>query len=105
RQFRVRRRCLQAWLDFLSQNHPGYRDITVCQTRMSVLPEDGDVLDQVATAESTDPPSPNLGTAEHDDVEPDEVDQCAVPDLLPEDTEMETLHLHVLGEERDELLP
>ncbi|KAG7424371.1 hypothetical protein Forpi1262_v014500 [Fusarium oxysporum f. sp. raphani] len=90
RQFRVRRRCLQAWLDFLSQNHPGYRDITVCQTRMSVLPEDGDVLDQVATAESTDPPSANF---------------CAVPDLLPEDTEMETLHLHVLGEERDEPLP
>ena len=88
RQFRVRRRCLQAWLDFRSENHPGYRDITVCQTRMSVLPEDGDVLDQVATAESTDPPSANLGTAEHDDVEPDEVDQCAVPDLIPEDTEM-----------------
>ncbi|KAM4061082.1 hypothetical protein HRG_012979 [Hirsutella rhossiliensis] len=35
------------WLDFLSHNHPGYRDITVCQKRMSVLPEDGDVLDQM----------------------------------------------------------
>lgn len=23
-QFRVRRRCLQQWLDFLSNNHPGY---------------------------------------------------------------------------------
>ncbi|XP_044716521.1 ATP-dependent DNA helicase PIF1 [Hirsutella rhossiliensis] len=81
RQFRVRRRCLQQWLDFLSHNHPGYRDITVCQKRMSVLPEDGDVLDQVAIVEVSDP--------------------LAVPDLLPEDTEMEALHSHVLGDEHD----
>ncbi|KAF6517107.1 hypothetical protein HZS61_002668 [Fusarium oxysporum f. sp. conglutinans] len=88
RQFRVRRRCLQEWLNFLSNNHPGYRGITVCQKRMSVLPEDGDVLDQVATAAVTDPLSANL-----------------VPDLLPEDTEMEALRSHVLGEERGEHLP
>ncbi|KJZ70268.1 hypothetical protein HIM_10349 [Hirsutella minnesotensis 3608] len=105
RQFRVRRRCLQQWLDFLSHNHPGYRDITVCQKRMSVLPEDGDVLDQVATVEVTDPLAADLGDVENDDIEPDEVDQSAVPDLLPEDTEMEALHSHVLGEERDKPLP
>ncbi|KAF6519541.1 hypothetical protein HZS61_007812 [Fusarium oxysporum f. sp. conglutinans] len=105
RQFRVRRRCLQEWLNFLSNNHPGYRGITVCQKRMSVLPEDGDVLDQVATAAVTDPLSANLGNIENDDVEPDEVDQSAVPDLLPEDTEMEALRSHVLGEERGEHLP
>ncbi|KJZ69378.1 hypothetical protein HIM_11239 [Hirsutella minnesotensis 3608] len=104
RQFRVRRRCLQQWLDFLSHNHPGYRDITVCQKRMSVLPEDGDVLDQVATVEVTDPLAADLGDVENDDIEPDEVDQSAVPDLLPEDTEMEALHSHVLGEERDKPL-
>ncbi|KAI8408237.1 hypothetical protein FOFC_11175 [Fusarium oxysporum] len=73
--------------------------------RMSVLPEDGDVLDQVATAAVTDPLSANLGNIENDDVEPDEVDQSAVPDLLPEDTEMEALRSHVLGEERGEHLP
>jgi hypothetical protein len=101
RQFRVRRHCLQVWLDFLSNNHPGYRDITVCQKRMSVLPEDGDVLDQVASVEVTDPLSANLSNIENEDVEPDE---SAVPDLLPEDTEMEALHSHVLGEERDEQL-
>ncbi|KAH7465030.1 hypothetical protein FOMA001_g17026 [Fusarium oxysporum f. sp. matthiolae] len=72
---------------------------------MSVLPEDGDVLDQVATAAVTDPLSANLGNIENDDVEPDEVDQSAVPDLLPEDTEMEALRSHVLGEERGEHLP
>ncbi|KJZ74108.1 hypothetical protein HIM_06354 [Hirsutella minnesotensis 3608] len=105
RQFRIRRRCLQQWLDFLSNNHPGYRDITVCQKRMSVLPEDGDVLDQVATVEVTDPLAANLGDIENDDIEADEVDQSAVPDLLPEDTEMEALHSHVLGEERDAPLP
>ncbi|KAI8411149.1 hypothetical protein FOFC_07743 [Fusarium oxysporum] len=105
RQFRVRRRCLQEWLNFLSNNHPGYRGITVCQKRMSVLPEDGDVLDQVATAAVTDPLSANLGNIENDDVEPDEVDQSAVPDLLPEDTEMEALRSHVLGEERVKHLP
>ncbi|RKK06542.1 hypothetical protein BFJ65_g18739 [Fusarium oxysporum f. sp. cepae] len=38
-------------------------------------------------------------------LEPDEVDQSAVPDLLPEDTEMEALRSHVLGEERGEHLP
>ncbi|KJZ67997.1 hypothetical protein HIM_12613 [Hirsutella minnesotensis 3608] len=105
RQFRVRRRYLQQWLDFLSNNHPGYRDITVCRNRMSVLPEDSDVLDQVATVEVTDPLAVNLGDIENADIEPDEVDQSAVPDLLPEDTEMEALHSHVLGEEREAPLP
>ncbi|KAJ3535345.1 hypothetical protein NM208_g7167 [Fusarium decemcellulare] len=105
RQFRVRRRCLQAWLDFLRHSHPGYRDITVCQKRISVLPEDGDVLDEVAAVDVTDPVSTDLGVTENDDVEPDEVDQSAVPDLLPEDTEMEALHSHILGEERDEPIP
>ncbi|KAJ6437024.1 hypothetical protein O9K51_10321 [Purpureocillium lavendulum] len=105
RQFRVRRRCLQQWLDFLCDNHPGYRDITVCPNRMSALPEDGDVLDQVATVEVNDPLAANLGDIDNTDIEADEVDQSAVPDLLPEDTEMEALHSHVLGEERDEPLP
>lgn len=105
RQFRVRRRCLQAWLDFLRHSHPGYRDITVCQKRISVLPEDGDVLDEVAAVDVTDPLSTDLGVTENDDVEPDEVDQSAVPDLLPEDTEMEALHSHILGAERDEPIP
>ncbi|KAK7592094.1 hypothetical protein V3481_006721 [Fusarium oxysporum f. sp. vasinfectum] len=105
RQFRVRRRCLQAWLDFLRRSHPGYRDIAVCQKRMSVLPEDDDVLDQVAAVDVTDPLSADLGATENDDVEPDEVDQSAVPDLLPEDTEMEALHSRILGEERDEPVP
>ncbi|PWI63922.1 hypothetical protein PCL_03007 [Purpureocillium lilacinum] len=105
RQFRVRRRCLQQWLDFLCDNHPGYRDITVCPNRMSALPEDGDVLDQLATVEVNDPLAANLGDIDNTDIEADEVDQSAVPDLLPEDTEMEALHSHVLGEERDEPLP
>ncbi|KAH7461027.1 hypothetical protein FOMA001_g19398 [Fusarium oxysporum f. sp. matthiolae] len=74
RQFRVRRRCLQAWLDFLRRSHPGYRDIAVCQKRMSVLPEDDDVLDQVAAVDVTDPLTADLGATENDDVEPDEVD-------------------------------
>ncbi|KAF6517792.1 hypothetical protein HZS61_003353 [Fusarium oxysporum f. sp. conglutinans] len=60
---------------------------------------------RVATAAVTDPLSANLGNIENDDVEPDEVDQSAVPDLLPEDTEMEALRSHVLGEERGEHLP
>ncbi|KAG7413317.1 hypothetical protein Forpi1262_v017045 [Fusarium oxysporum f. sp. raphani] len=47
----------------------------------------------------------DLGATENDDVEPDEVDQSAVPDLLPEDTEMEALHSRILGEERDEPVP
>ncbi|EEU34018.1 uncharacterized protein NECHADRAFT_85446 [Fusarium vanettenii 77-13-4] len=42
---------------------------------------------------------------ENDDIEPDEVNQSAVPDLLPEDTEIEALHSHILGEERDEPIP
>ncbi|KAH7465176.1 hypothetical protein FOMA001_g17302 [Fusarium oxysporum f. sp. matthiolae] len=72
---------------------------------MSVLPEDDDVLDQVAAVDVTDPLSADLGATENDDVEPDEVDQSAVPDLLPEDTEMEALHSRILGEERDEPVP
>jgi hypothetical protein len=51
--------------------------------------------------EVTDLISANLGSIKNEDVEPDEVDQSAVPDLLPENTKVEALHSHVLAEERD----
>lgn len=50
---------------------------------MLILPEDGDLLDQVASVEVTDLFPANLGSIENEDVEPDEVDQSAVLDLLP----------------------
>lgn len=55
--------------------------------------------------ELTDLFTANLVTIENEDVETDELDQSAVPGLLPEDTEMETLHSHVIGEERVKQLP
>lgn len=51
-QFKVRRRCIQQWLEYLKAHHEGYRDITISLPRLADLPEDGDVADRVPTVQS-----------------------------------------------------
>jgi hypothetical protein len=48
KRFRVRRRGLEIWLEFLANNHPGYREFTLNRTTLNQLPEDGDVLEQLS---------------------------------------------------------
>lgn len=71
RAFRVRRRHVQIWLNFLRENHPDYRDVHVDPLHLAALPEDGSIHRQLPTRlvdeqESTSehvqnpPPSPPL---------------------------------------------
>ena len=41
--FRVRRRAVQEWLQFLKQNNPSYWDIELDEEALDTLPEDGTV--------------------------------------------------------------
>jgi len=47
KRFRVRRRHIEIWLEFLRLHHPGYRDFVWDRAALDQLPMDGDVLDQV----------------------------------------------------------
>jgi uncharacterized protein DUF6570 len=47
KRFRVRRRALEIWLEFLANNHPGYREFRLNRTTLNQLPEDGDVFEQL----------------------------------------------------------
>ena len=47
KRFRVRRRTVEIWLEFLANNHPGYREFRLNRTTLNQLPEDGDVLEQL----------------------------------------------------------
>ena len=46
---RVRRQDILTWLQFLIRNHPDYRGLHIDHTRLSQLPEDDSVFDQMKT--------------------------------------------------------
>lgn len=48
--FRVRRSCVQLWLNYLKASHPDYRDIEIDEANLAALPTDGSVQDQMSTA-------------------------------------------------------
>ncbi|KAG6148962.1 hypothetical protein E4U11_000336 [Claviceps purpurea] len=50
--FRVRRKAIADWLGWLVKNNPLYAHVVVSDDRLSQLPEDGDVSDQLATVET-----------------------------------------------------
>src|SRR6202165_6063709 len=56
RQFVVRRKVVTAWLIFLRQHHPGYRDVEVDQAALEALPEYGDLMDQLPIHEVDEAP-------------------------------------------------
>ena len=47
--FRVQRKNVEMWLDFLIIHHPDYRDIVIDQERLSQLPGDATVIDAFST--------------------------------------------------------
>jgi hypothetical protein len=105
RDFRVRREAVRVWLEYLQTNHPGYLDIDVDNEVLSQLPDDGTVIDSIAT-EETDEPHSNADEgaevdADDDDEEPAPI-VTAVPDLLQEEQELEQLRQQV---QRSQNLP
>ena len=52
RQCRVKRADIEVWLKYLIQHHPDYKDIVIDAGRLSALPEDGSVLDELSSTQS-----------------------------------------------------
>ncbi|KAM4063873.1 ATP-dependent DNA helicase PIF1 [Hirsutella rhossiliensis] len=102
RQFRVRQGHIRVWLEHLQLNHPGYRDIIIDAERLSQLPNDGDVVDQML-AEEVDVPEgvqAEQHPIEHPDPEAvedadaagiDDYDAAAIPNFIAAQADLERL--------------
>jgi ATP-dependent DNA helicase PIF1 len=112
KRYTVRRSAIVQWLYFLKVNHPDYRDVEICSTRLTSLPENGSILDQLPhinesesdssgpTAHPTapvqrppavDPLPAELGSNILDGEFDDDVLDTLVPDLVPDLNELELL--------------
>ena len=97
-QFRVRRRVIQQWLDFLTQRHQGYRHITVDQQALDQLPEDAEVIEDFAVDELDNEVLGNEADREAGaDNEAEDVEVSAVPNTVAQDEQLETLRQQVHG--------
>ncbi|KAL6789495.1 hypothetical protein GGI42DRAFT_347248 [Trichoderma sp. SZMC 28013] len=90
RQFRVRQEAIRQWLLFLRDNHPGYRDIFIDQDRLSQLPVDGDVSDQLFNHRQPEVIIEDT-VADADLPHDDDYDGAAVPNLIAAQTELDQL--------------
>ena len=93
KDYKVRRTAVTIWLEYLSQHHPGYSDIEIDRAALSQLPENDSIEDQLAVHHM-----PALDEVIDSEVELDEEERevAAVPDLLAEHSEIEQLQ-HAVG--------
>ena len=89
RLIRVRRHAIETWLHFLRENHPGYSGITISSDRIQNLPDDSSVIDDILT-QSTDP-DPNSSTETDVTEEIDAPVSTAVPNFIPDRTELDAV--------------
>lgn len=102
-EWRVRQGALRLWLSFLTRNNPEYKDgaVQISEANLSQLPEDGNIMDQLPVRILSD---------EQDDVDDDisdedlksamaQEDASAVPDLLPDTTEVAQIRQTVVSAE------
>ena len=102
-QFRVGRRVIQQWLDFLIRYYQGYRHITVDQQSLNQLPEDADIIRDFAVDELDDEVIDNEADNEADS---GDMEIAAVPNTLAQDDQLETLRQQVhSGAPQDTELP
>ena len=99
---RVRRKVVFDWLVFLRANHPDYRNLEIDEDNLLALPEDGPITEQLPAREVDEPFFPNLNDIpngqELPNADPNELDDenqppqtAVVPNLLPDQTEIERL--------------
>lgn len=94
KDYKVRRRAIQLWLEYLKQNHPGYTDLEIDQDALSQLPEDGDVSNEVAQQETA---AVDLdANVNLEDLDEEQREIVAIPDLLAEHSEIERMR-HDIG--------
>lgn len=97
--FRVRRKHVSTWLEFLIQHHPDYRGIRIDQNNLSQLPENDSVWNQLP---SVNDPSDvdvqknvSLGAANAVPIEEEEeenlIETACVPDLTTDVNELNRL--------------
>lgn len=94
RRFRVRRRCVEAWLRHLADHHPGYRNFRLNQDVLSQLPEDASVFDDLDIQEIDQFGDLNEDAGPMDEdmrEDPDACDEAAVPDVLIAQSELDQL--------------
>lgn len=98
RDFRVRRSCLLAWLNYLQRHHPGYRHIVVRQDRLQRLPLDGSIVASIASqvADIPDGEAPQGPVEEAVEEDPSDADASAIPNLQITDTELNALQSRFL---------
>jgi Helitron helicase-like domain at N-terminus/Domain of unknown function (DUF6570)/PIF1-like helicase/DNA helicase Pif1, 2B domain len=92
RRFRVRRAAVSCWLSFLRRHHPGYRHFEWNDAALAQLPEDGSVLEQLQIVEQETAQGDGIANGpvdEDGDEDPDVVEESAVPNIAPVDTELE----------------
>jgi hypothetical protein len=105
KRYTVRRFAISLWLYFLKVNHPNYRDVEIYSTRLTSLPENGSILDQlphinelesnnsapVQRPPAVNPLSAELGSNVLDGEFNDDVLDTLVPDLVPNLNKLELL--------------
>ncbi|KAK0707071.1 hypothetical protein B0T26DRAFT_806689 [Lasiosphaeria miniovina] len=87
--FRVRRRYIEIWLQYLIAHHPGYADLEINAERLSSLPVDAEVTDDVTIIDIDE--EPPVVPPRDDEEEDDNVDNAAAPNLLPADSDISRL--------------
>lgn len=115
KRYTVRRSVISLWLSFLKVNHPDYRDVEICSTRLTSLPENGSILDQLpyineSESDSSGPTAHSTAPIQRPAVDPlpaeldsnildgefdDDVLDTLVPDLVPDLNELELLSREV----------
>ena len=95
-QFRVRQRHIRTWLRYLRAHHPGYRDIAVDEDRLSQLPEDANITDQLLT-ENVEEVNIEDNVADEDLPDADDYDGAAVPNFIAAQADLEQLRCQLDG--------
>jgi len=60
KQYTARRSTIEQWLCFLKINHPDYRDVEICSSRLTNLPKNSSILDQLPHINDLESDSSNL---------------------------------------------
>ncbi len=96
KRFRIRRRVVALWLDFLARNHPGYRNFRLSKENLSQLPDDDSIFDQLTIHEVTslDGLAADQGPVEEQLAENEDglaCDEAAVPNIVVKESELSLL--------------
>lgn len=94
KDYKVRRKCIRVWLEFLIRHHPGYKDVVIDNVSLSQLPENGDVEAQLSTqvlAAIDEDMTTEQIQAILDDRDDEDQEIAAVPNLLGDLGEVDRL--------------